>query len=68
MLQLVSGIACLHENWIMHRDLKTSNLLINSQGQIKIADFGLARLVGSPGIFNLIKSWSFNAARSHTLV
>ncbi|KAJ3284671.1 Cyclin-dependent kinase 11A [Borealophlyctis nickersoniae] len=43
MLQLLSGVACLHQNWIVHRDLKTSNLLMNNRGQIKIADFGLAR-------------------------
>jgi cell division cycle 2-like protein len=48
MLQLLSGIACLHKNWIIHRDLKTSNLLMNNRGVIKIADFGLARRYGSP--------------------
>lgn len=46
--QLLSAVSCLHENWIIHRDLKTSNLLISNQGQIKVADFGMARLVGNP--------------------
>ena len=48
LLQLTSGVAYLHENWILHRDLKTSNLLLNNRGQLKIADFGMARYVGDP--------------------
>ena len=48
MSQLLSAVGCLHENWILHRDLKTSNLLMNNRGSIKVADFGLARRYGSP--------------------
>jgi cell division cycle 2-like protein len=48
LLQLTSGVAYLHENWILHRDLKTSNLLLNNRGLLKIADFGMARYVGDP--------------------
>ncbi|KAF9963739.1 Cyclin-dependent kinase 11B [Modicella reniformis] len=48
MLQLLSATELLHENWILHRDLKTSNLLLNNQGEIKVADFGLARRYGEP--------------------
>ncbi|CAM1502826.1 Fc.00g076020.m01.CDS01 [Cosmosporella sp. VM-42] len=48
LLQLTSGVTYLHENWILHRDLKTSNLLLNNRGQLKIADFGMARYVGDP--------------------
>ncbi|KAG5459418.1 MAG: kinase-like domain-containing protein [Olpidium bornovanus] len=48
MLQLLSACACLHLNWIVHRDLKTSNLLLNNRGEIKVADFGLTRKYGSP--------------------
>lgn len=46
--QLGEGVQYLHENWILHRDLKTSNLLLNNRGQLKIADFGMARYVGDP--------------------
>ncbi|KMT07530.1 hypothetical protein BVRB_6g151410 isoform C [Beta vulgaris subsp. vulgaris] len=48
MLQLLDGIKYLHDNWVLHRDLKTSNLLMNNQGELKICDFGLARQYGSP--------------------
>ncbi|KAI0976004.1 Pkinase-domain-containing protein [Xylaria arbuscula] len=48
LLQLGSGVAYLHDNWVLHRDLKTSNLLLNNRGQLKIADFGMARYVGDP--------------------
>lgn len=46
--QLGEGVAYLHAHWILHRDLKTSNLLLNNRGQLKIADFGMARYVGDP--------------------
>eukprot|EP00731_Ephydatia_muelleri_P015511 Em0008g1231a len=37
-----------HQNYIIHRDLKVSNLLLTDKGCLKIADFGLARTVGVP--------------------
>jgi len=48
MLQLLSAVTHFHSNWILHRDLKTSNLLMNNRGTIKVADFGLARRFGDP--------------------
>ncbi|TDL28417.1 Pkinase-domain-containing protein [Rickenella mellea] len=48
MLQLLSAVAHCHTHWILHRDLKTSNLLMNNRGTIKVADFGLARRFGDP--------------------
>lgn len=41
--QLLSGVHYMHINKVIHRDLKASNLLINKKGQLKIADWGLAR-------------------------
>uniref|UniRef100_A0A7I4Y4L6 cyclin-dependent kinase n=1 Tax=Haemonchus contortus TaxID=6289 RepID=A0A7I4Y4L6_HAECO len=48
MRQLLSGLKHLHDSWILHRDLKTSNLLFSHKGILKIADFGLAREYGDP--------------------
>ncbi|KAL2271894.1 hypothetical protein VTJ83DRAFT_1265 [Remersonia thermophila] len=51
--QLASGLAYLHDHFILHRDLKTSNLLLNNRGRLKIADFGMARYVSDPPPANL---------------
>jgi len=48
MRQLLSAVDALHKGWILHRDLKTSNLLYSNNGVLKICDFGLARKYGSP--------------------
>ncbi|KAK5128468.1 hypothetical protein LTR85_003136 [Meristemomyces frigidus] len=53
LLQLGSAVEFLHDNWILHRDLKTSNILMNNRGEIKLADFGMARFVGDPAPTNL---------------
>ncbi|XP_072380035.1 uncharacterized protein Pitslre isoform X1 [Diabrotica undecimpunctata] len=46
--QLLLAVGHLHDNWILHRDLKTSNLLLSHKGILKVGDFGLAREYGSP--------------------
>lgn len=46
--QLLEGLKYLHENKILHRDMKAANLLISNEGILQIADFGLARLYDEP--------------------
>ncbi|XP_048474828.1 cyclin-dependent kinase 4 [Rhincodon typus] len=44
MNQLLNGLAFLHSHSVVHRDLKPENILVTSRGQVKLADFGLARI------------------------
>lgn len=60
VLQVLKGLKYLHSNFIFHRDLKVSNLLMTDTGRVKIADFGLARNYGVPPIAmtpNVVTLW-----------
>mmetsp|Transcript_19238 Transcript_19238/g.40400 ORF Transcript_19238/g.40400 Transcript_19238/m.40400 type:complete len:421 (-) Transcript_19238:55-1317(-) len=46
-LQLLDAVKFLHSRHVLHRDLKMSNLLYNHRGELRVADFGLARRVGA---------------------
>ncbi|XP_075385413.1 cyclin-dependent kinase 15 [Tenrec ecaudatus] len=48
MFQLLRGLAFIHHQHVLHRDLKPQNLLISHLGELKLADFGLARAKSIP--------------------
>ena len=47
MQQILNGLYYLHSNKILHRDMKSANILITKLGIVKLADFGLARSIST---------------------
>jgi cyclin-dependent kinase 7 len=48
ILTLLVAVEACHSRWILHRDLKPDNMLFLKDGTMKLADFGLARMHGTP--------------------
>ena len=46
-IRILSALQHAHENGIIHRDIKPQNILVNNEGHIKVADFGIARMANA---------------------
>lgn len=53
-IRILAGLSEAHKNGVIHRDIKPQNILVDQNGNIKVADFGIARLVDGG------KSWTDN--------
>ena len=59
LIQIVSGLRHAHDKGIIHRDIKPANLLLDADGRVKIADFGLAKPIEEGGDVELTAAGSF---------
>jgi serine/threonine-protein kinase len=50
VIQIAQGVAAIHEHGIVHRDLKSGNIMVDQNGVAKIVDFGIAKVIGAAGL------------------
>ncbi|CAI4223109.1 unnamed protein product [Auanema sp. JU1783] len=50
MVQMLSAVSYLHDNSVLHRDLKTANIFLTADGFVKVGDFGISKIMGTDTI------------------
>ncbi len=63
--QICDALQFAHDQGIVHRDIKPENILMDRRGRVKVADFGLAKIVGNDGRVDLPVSQGGEAAQPH---
>jgi eukaryotic-like serine/threonine-protein kinase len=67
ILQVMAAVQYAHQNLIVHRDLKPTNILVNKKGEVRLLDFGIAKLLQQENVSAAETELTRNSGRALTL-